>query len=374
MRVLFDGRSLLGKYGGGIPEYTRLLLRHLVETDDEWKYVLFQNSFKGVGKEAFPGVERVVDWHLPNRLVDLSSLFLKLPRVGMFRKYDVFLKPHFHPLWSAKRLPTVLTFHDLWFEKFPEHFSWKKRIWHLSQSARAQAERAERIIAVSEATKKDVQELYGIESKKIQVVHSGINPFFKEHVPLEVVRGFRDEHRLWDPFVLCVGTIEPRKNLVGALRAFEIVKERIPDLEFVVVGSEGWLSKPIVKELKNSKYKESIRLWGKASYEDLRNLYKTASVFLFPSFFEGFGFPPLEAQAAGTPVVASLEGSLREILEDSVLGVDPRDHEEIADALETVLSSEEMRDEYIKRGKKNAERFDWRKTARETKQVLESVV
>jgi glycosyltransferase involved in cell wall biosynthesis len=175
------------------------------------------------------------------------------------------------------------------------------------------------------------------------------------------------------PFILFVGTLEPRKNIAGAVRAFNILKQRpvYHDLEFVIAGRLGWLYDEVLKEVRASPYRRSIRLWGEATRQDLVMLYNSADVFCYPSFFEGFGFPPLEAQACGTPVVASTGGSLPEVLGESALLADPARHEDIAEALHTVLSNEGEAARLRAAGFENVGRFSWERSGRETLEWLE---
>ncbi|MDP3975269.1 MAG: glycosyltransferase family 1 protein, partial [Candidatus Jorgensenbacteria bacterium] len=374
MRILIDVRPLLSGVSTGVEEYTKEIVSKLLTLGAKHRYTLFWNGLRA-GKLPRPWRELPrVNWRIPNKLLDLSFHYLNFPKVDRFVRTDLIFSPHFNLLRMSPTVRRVITFHDLSFVRFPKFFSPRKRLWHAMQDIRTQARTASRLIAVSEFTKTDLVHYFGIPPEQIAVIHSGVNRRYRELPPRDFsLLRFRAVKNLVHPFILAVGTLEPRKNLVGAIRAFNILKERSVhrDLEFVMVGRLGWLYDEVLKEVRASPYRKYLRLWGAATANEILMLYNSADVFCYPSFLEGFGFPVLEAQACGCPVVASTGGSLPEVLEESALLVGPEQHEALAEALHAVLTDEGEAARLKAAGFVNVGRFSWERAARETLAWLE---
>ena len=375
MKILFDARTMMRGNATGIPGYARNIIENLLYHDKENEYVFFANSLRG-GNPSFLHSEqrtpRVINWHIPNRLLDLSLRFFHAPKPDRFVSADVVFNPHFNVFAASNSVRRVVTFHDLSFLRYPEFFSRREQLWHWRQDPKRQARDATHLIAVSCVAKRDLMEYYKISEKKISTIPLGINPYFSAPVDADILDAFRRTHHLENPFLLFVGTLEPRKNIEGVIRAFDILKTRRPfaPLKLVIAGGKGWLYDDILKRAARSAWKNDIIFWGFASYTELRNLYRSASVFVFPSFYEGFGFPPLEAQASGTPVVASSRGALAEVLGNSALVADPVNPESIAVQVESLFNNQGLRERITAKGSTNARRFRWEKTAEATLSVL----
>ncbi len=387
MQILVDIR-LLGKGGvSGIEEYTRNLLQQILTIDRSNDYILFYNGLRkqlldiNVAPRLRSGI-KVIDWHLPNKVLDFSTRFFRFPAIDNFIKTDLVFSPHFNIL-SVRKAPRVITFHDLSFLHHPSFFSWKQKFWHWLQNIKKQAREAEKIIAVSEFTKNDLVNLLGISPEKISVVYSGISEEFgkiaasstsdlayRQAGASEV--GARNDHK---PYILYLGTLEPRKNVPAIIRAFNILKNKAAfrDWQLVIAGRPGWLFEDILREISASPHKGDIVLKGAVSPEERVSLYNLAKVFVYPSFFEGFGFPPLEAQACGCPVVVSDRTSLPEIVGDSALLVNPWKVEDLANAVEEAALNNQLRGKLIKAGQENVKRFTWKKTAEETLEVFNNI-
>ncbi|MFH0806529.1 MAG: glycosyltransferase family 1 protein [Candidatus Brennerbacteria bacterium] len=374
MRILIDVRPLLSGVTSGVEEYTKEIVSKLLVLGSNHRYTFFWNGLRA-GRLPRPWREfPQVNWRVPNKLLDLSFRYLSYPAVDRLVHTDLIFSPHFNLLRHTKKVRRVITFHDLSFVRFPKFFPPRKRYWHSSQDVRRQAEEATRLIAVSDFTKQDLVRCFDIPQEKIAVIHSGVNPRYHELAPRDLaLLRFRAVRDLVRPFMLFVGTLEPRKNIVGSIRAFNLLKERAVhrDLDFVIVGRLGWLYDEVLKEVRASPHRRHIRLWGAATREELVMLYNSAEVFCYPSFLEGFGFPVLEAQACGTPVVAGRAGSLPEILGESALLADPERHEEIAEALHKVLTDEGEAERLRTAGFANVGKFSWERSGRETLEWLE---
>lgn len=264
----------------------------------------------------------------------------------------------------------MLTVHDLSFLKYPEFFSARKNFWHRLVKAKKLLKRFSLVIAVSENTKRDIVELGGINPDKVRVIYSGVGEEYKK-LPLInyqfSVKRVRDKYNLPERFILYLGTIEPRKNVDGIIRAYNqlrVMSCELRDYKLIIAGARGWKSENIYREWDKSAFKNDIKFLGYVEPDDKIYLYNLASVFIYPSFYEGFGFPPLEAMACGVPVVASFASSLPEVVGDAALMVDPYNINDLAGALEKVLVDENLKNKLIARGLEQAKKFSWRETAR----------
>ncbi|MCX7682258.1 MAG: glycosyltransferase family 4 protein, partial [Anaerolineae bacterium] len=261
--------------------------------------------------------------------------------------------------------PTVITVHDLSFLRFPELFRPANRLY-LALMTRLSARRAHRLIAVSAFTAAETTRLLGIPSERISVIYHGVDPAFRPLPPDEVAE-FRHRMGLPPRFVLFVGTLEPRKNLVRLVEAFARIRDN--QVRLVLVGGQGWLCAELFASVEALGLTERVIFAGYVDNETLPLWYNAATVLAYPSLYEGFGLPVLEAQACGTPVLASNTSSLPEAAGDAAIMVPPDDVEALATALDQLLSSEGLRQEMRERGLRHAAQFSWQRTARETAQV-----
>ncbi|MEK7542864.1 MAG: glycosyltransferase family 1 protein, partial [Patescibacteria group bacterium] len=352
-KILIDARVLGRGKTSGIEEYTRLLIEYLFEIDSENEYTFFTN---GLREPFFPSQwekkEKVkrLKWRLPNKFLNLSFLVARMPNVDAYARADIVFSPNINILSTSKKTKRIITFHDLSFIHFPEFYMLRSRFWFWFQSYRRQALKADRIIADSDFTAMDIENTLSIPREKIVTVHCGINPFYKKIEEKELISDFRKTCKLEAPFLLFVGVLEPRKNIPSIIRSFSILKEKpqFSDLKLVIVGRKGWLYDTIFREAKSSRFENDIVFWGNASFEEIRFLYNACEAFIYPSFFEGFGFPPLEAQACGAPVISSNRSSIPEILGSSALLTDPWKIGEQVSALESVIGNSSMRGMLIK--------------------------
>ncbi len=392
MDIGIDLRVLAGGSYGGIAQYLLGLLPELFKVDRKVKFKLFFSSYhlQGLALQVDNLIKeeenvRLFKFNYPNRLLFASSRLLNYPKLDhLVQGADVFFSPHFFSAPLSSRCRSVVTFHDLSFFRYPEFFSWRNNIWHrLEMNPRRQAQQAAKIIAVSQSTKDDLVNLLGVDSQKVNVIYSGIadqgrrGTVFCENLnkklcspePLNVLK----KYNLSENFFLFLGALEPRKNILGILKAFSYLKStnQVPqDSALVIAGPLGWLYGDIFKFYKSSAYKESIHLIGPVEEQEKATLYSLAKVFVYPSFFEGFGFPVLEAMAAGTPVVTSRNSSLPEVAGGAGLLVDPYNIKAIAAAMRDLFWDESLRAWHIKKGLEQAQKFSWRKTAEETLKVL----
>ncbi len=366
MKIFIDIRCLDTPIRSGIPEYAFDLTNALLDRKGNDEYVLFTNSFRK-RLENLPlknKSDACINWKVPNRILDAISFFPRWPKIDRIVKADVYFSPHFNVLAFKEPRRHVVTIHDLSFAHFPEFFPRRKNLWHFEQDWRRQISEAGKVIAVSDFTREDILEMFRLPDERVVRVYPGLNERYR---PLPRSKTGREA-----PFFLYVGTLEPRKNVIGLIRAFNILKTRPANKDFrlVIAGAPGWLYDRIFKEATSSPYAGDIKLLGPVTSEEVLHLYNNAAAFVYPSFFEGFGFPPLEAQKCGCPVVASNRSSLPEVLGPSALLVDPSRLDEIATAMEAAAMDGKLRTELIRRGLENSSRFDWQSSAEEVRKVL----
>jgi glycosyltransferase involved in cell wall biosynthesis len=277
-----------------------------------------------------------------------------------------------HLLLPLRSVPTVLTVHDLIFRHLPEHHKPLNR-WYLNWSLPLYCRRATHVITISECTRRDLIAAYDVAPEKVSVIHEAADPRFAPQAP-DRVAAVRRRYGLPERYLLFVGTIEPRKNLTRLLRAFEAVhREGLSDA-LVVVGKQGWLYGDFFAELEASPVREAVVLPGYVPDGDLPAIYAGAQALVWPSLYEGFGLPVLEAMACGTPVACSGTSSLPEVGGEAALYFDPASQGAITDAVRRLLGDADLRAELVGRGFERAARFSWDRVAAETEAVYEAVI
>ncbi len=280
----------------------------------------------------------------------------------------LFLPIQAAPLLLPKTIEVTATIHDLAWKKYPETFTWKDRC-KLDILLRRVIRRADKLIAVSEATKKDVLQYFPhLDPKKIRVIHHGFDEtFFEQRLTQEdvdaqlLIRGLKT-----GSYILYVGALQPRKNLVRLIEAFEKMKPENPEARLVLAGEVAWLAEEILAQRERSLYKEDIILTGKVSFTELRALYQGARVFAFPSLYEGFGIPLLEAFASGVPVLTGNNSSLPEVAGDGALYCDVLSVDDIAEKMTLLWQNEATRIELVTKGKQRLTNFSWQQCAEQT--------
>lgn len=376
MIIGIDIRVLGSEVKSGIEEYTENLLTHLLPLDKSIKFKLFFSSFKGELKKydwlSLKNVE-FYKFKIPNQFLFLSSGLLNSPKIDkLMGGVDVFFSPHFFLTSLSSACKRVTTFHDLSYIHYPELFLLRQRIWHnFEMNPSWQSRFSDKIISVSQSTKNDLVKIYGIDPAKIEVIYSGISQEMKRPSEEELSR-FKIKNNLPNNFILFLGKLEPRKNIAGLIRAFNVVKSggKFPDLKLVIIGSKGWLYDDIFKEIQNSNYRDDILLKSFIPDQERKFYYSLAEVFVYPSLFEGFGFPPLEAMACGTPVIVSNGSSLPEIVANAGLLVKSNNTDEIAHLISSIIADRKIRDKMASAGYNRSTFFNWDKTAEKTLECL----
>jgi len=294
------------------------------------------------------------------KLINFSSKILS-------PQFDLYWEPNFIPLDGVKAKKLITTVHDFSFMLYKE-FHPKERIEYYEKFFFKNVIKSDFIITGSNYSKQEIIEKLDFSEDKIRVIYHGINhDVFKVHENNEV------DFELPSEFILCVGSIEPRKNLKGLLKAYSLLDENLKNkYKLVLVGFSGWENKEIMTLINENK--NSIFYLGFLSDEELAKVYNRASCFVFPSFYEGFGLPPLEAMACGTPVVASRASSIPEVCLDTVEYFNPNDIDEISEKISLVLNDKDLQSKMIERGLKRASEFSWQKSADEHLKLFKEVL
>lgn len=375
MKIGIDLRCLESGEKSGVGEYAVNLVENILRLDQANSYLLFSNSFWEKNNylerfEKYPNV-RVKKFHWPNKLLNLCFWYLNWPKIDrMLGGAEVLFLPNLNFAAWSKKTKVILTIHDLSFEYYPETFSEKRRLWHWFINPKKLAGRAGRIIAVSDSTKSDLISRYGVDPSKIKMIHSAAAESFRvlDRNDLALAK-IAKKYALPYKFILYLGTIEPRKNISGLIQAYDRLRRlgnpELDKYKLVIAGSVGWKSDQIFSAIENSPYSADIIATGMIASKDMPMIYNLASLFVYPSFFEGFGFPPLEAMACGVPVVTSNNSSLPEVVGDAAILIEPEEPEEIFHAMREVLLNRELSAKLRAKGLEQANSFSWSKTAGE---------
>ena len=357
----------------GLGRYAESLTRAL-NAQAPGRLALFYNREQGIaplaGLEALPSSTvalgykpwRMAVWAGQVAGLDFGRL---LPGAELFHATE-------HLLLPLRRVPTVLTIHDLIFRHLPQHHKRLNR-WYLNWTLPLYCRRATRIIAVSEQTRREVVAAYHIQPERIRVIPEAPAEGFGP-APSARVQAARARYHLPERYLLTVGTLEPRKNLVRLLEAWQPLYAAGAAPPLVIAGKPGWLNEAFMAALEHSPQRAGVVLTGYVPDGDLPALYGGAEVFVFPSLYEGFGLPPLEAMACGVPVACSNASSLPEVVGDAALLFDPLDVSAMRAALERLSADGNLRAELARCGLERSRQFSWAETARQTLAVYQQAM
>lgn len=378
MRIGIDYTSAV-RQSAGIGRYTRSLVRALARLDSDNHYALLVPSD---GRELAetqsaphpmegPGNFRTVRAPLTERALAVMWQRLRIPLpVEVFTgRIDICYSPDFvlPPTRAKKR---ILTVHDLSFKRVPETAVPNLK-WYLDEAVPRAVKRADLILADSNATRTDLIELFQTPPERVETLYSGVDDYFCPVTDKALLAGVLARHGLAKPFILSVGTIEPRKNLVRLIEAFSRLG-RQGEFDLVIVGGRGWMSEEIFSAPARFGVAPAVRFLGYVPESDLPALYSLASLFVYASLYEGFGLPVLEAMACGAPVITSDNSSMPEVAGEAAVLVDPRSVEGIQNSIARLLEDGNARSELGRRGRERAARFTWDASARRLLTAFES--
>ncbi len=372
LRVAVDYRPV-EKHSSGIARYVSELVQRIESYPDLTLWLLSSDPLRPV-RRVRPE-DRFAEPYLPARIpFPFKKIVRKAhtePRfAAVFDRVDI--------VWGTSYvLPTlkkisckqIVTVHDMAAVYYPETIP-EKMLQTLSDLP-YHLDAADAVFVVSEATKVDVVKHFGTDAKKIRVIYNGVSDRFRRlDGSLEVAR---NRYRLPKRFFLFVGTVEPRKNLVRLIQAFNRVGKEL-DQDLVIVGAKGWMASPLFDEINRSPFRDRIHLTGFVEEVDLPAVYNLADALIYPSLYEGFGIPVVEAMACGTPVVTSNVSALPETANDAAVLVDPLDTDRLAHAMERIVHDEELRASLRAKGLVRARRFSWDASARDVVRCFRDLI
>jgi glycosyltransferase involved in cell wall biosynthesis len=370
LRIAIDAHAV-GTQLAGNETYAINLIEALAEIDSVNRYTLYVSKREAVDrfKNRWPNFSvRLTLPHTPLVRIPLT-LSAELRRNPVDVLHVQFTSPPFAPC------PVVVSIHDLSFEHLPLTFNWRSR-FQLRLTVRRSARQAARILVPSESVRGDIIETYQISPERVNTIPLAAPAHFGPVADEKELQRVRQTYGIVGDYILSVGSIQPRKNLARLVGAYSRLRRERPDVKLpklALVGKKAWLYDETLRAINESGLGGLILLTGYVAEADLPAIYSSALCFVYPSYFEGFGLPPLEAMKCGTPVIAGNRTSLPEVMGDAGLLIDPFDEAAIASALARLINNSDLRAELRVKGLKRAELFDWRETARRTLQVYEEV-
>jgi glycosyltransferase involved in cell wall biosynthesis len=367
MRIGIDARKL---HDFGIGTYLQNLLRQLARLDAEWEYVLFcKPEDRAWIDELGPNFRAVVVRAAPYSVLEQLVIPLRLLR----ERVDVYHSPHY-VLPLLVPCPSVVTIHDCIHLMFPQYLPNRLAPYYARLFMWWAAHRSARVMTVSEASKRDILRFFDIGAAKVSVIPNAIDERFRVPPPDEEAHRIRERFQLHEPFVLYAGNVKPHKNVERLIEAFyQLHANGFDDLKLLIIGNDISKYATLRRSIHAHNLHKYVRFLGFVPDQTLAILYRLASVFVFPSLYEGFGLPPLEAMASGTPVVTSNVSSLPEVVGTAAVLVDPHDAHAIAEGIAHVLYDARLREELRRRGLERAASFSWETAARTVRGIYGEV-
>ena len=375
MRIVYDV-SHIRRQRAGIGRLATMQLKGVLAADRKREFVLHgwapDLDVDTIQSFAQTNVKLSIA-QLPGTIKRLYWNYLRFPPLNtLIGRFDIFhgAEPLMPPLGNAK---SIVSFNDSAYYKFP-HFYNKQTAKKWDYLYRRSLRIADVVTVLSENTRRDLIEMMNLPERKIHVVRPPTDPFFSEQKSERDKAHARDKFSLPDQFMLFVGTLEPRKNITSLIKAFEMfLSEQKRQLSLVIVGRRGWLYEDILTTIQASPVRSSIHLLDYVSDTDLASLYQLAMMFVFPSLYEGHGYPVVEAMASGTPVITSNNSSLKEIGEGAALLINPESTSEICEAIGKLYDNDTLRQEMSQRGRQRAAEFSVERAVNSILQLYSSL-
>ena len=354
----------------GVSRYIHNLLLYLPQVDEQSEYV----AFLGPGHHQFPGwTQRTSRWRTENPLARIAWEQLAQPWASQRDRLQLLHAPvYVGPL--VPPCPLVVTIHDLSFYLYPELFRRFNRLY-LQQLTRQTVRRAVQVIADSESTRTDILRVLDVPPEKVVTIPAGVGEEMQPLQDPEPVRELRQCYELPERMILFLGTLEPRKNVLAVIEAYALLRQ-CPSFAhgLVIAGGKGWYYEEIYTRVEQLGLRDAVIFPGYVPDAELPIWYNAADLFVYPSLYEGFGLPPLEAMACGTPVIVSNVSSLPEVVGEAGLAVPPQDTQALADAIQTLLDDPERRQALREAGLARARQYSWKSTALQTSQLYQRIL
>jgi glycosyltransferase involved in cell wall biosynthesis len=368
VRIAIDVRKLRDY---GIGTYVRNLLRHLSRIDSSTDYVLIcRHEDCGSVEELGENFRAVPEPSRPYSFSEQLRIPLDLRRDGI----DLFHAPHY-VLPALVPCRSVVTIHDCIHLRFPQYLPNRFAYAYARSSLWVATHRSNRVLTVSEASKRDILRYFSVPEAKIDVIYNAIDERFGEPPTADEVLRVRERYQLNDPFILYAGNIKPHKNLERLIEAFHAMRKgELEHVKLLIIGDEISKYATLRRAVHKFKLHKHVRFFGFVPDRTLAVLYRLARVFVFPSLYEGFGLPPLEAMASGTPVITSNVSSLPEVVGDAALLIDPYDCSAIAEAMRRVLTEPALREDLRERGLRRVQEFSWDRSVRRVREIYSEVL
>ena len=369
MVIGIDASRANREHKSGVEWYAYHLLRNFYKLDVKNQYFLYSDRPLEVKLKNYPAnfTSKVLNWPLP-RFWTMGRLTLEM----LHQRPDILFVPsHTLPFIGGKK--NIITWHDIGYERYPETYNaWE--LASLKQGARRAYKLADKIITVSNFTKNEIITRHNVPEERIEVIYLGCNHQRWQPVAAEQAGPLLQQLNLTLPYFIYVGRLALRKNIIGLIRIYNRFREKYKSPHnLILVGPEGTYQNEINEEIKASPFKNEIKKLGWLNIDDLPALVSQAKALIYPSIYEGFGLPVLEAMSTGCPVIVSTAGSLPEIVGSAGLQVDAPDIEGFAAAMIKILEDQQLRQSLIERGSQRAANFTWENCAGQTLKVFESV-
>ena len=368
MRIAIDARKLRDF---GIGTYIRNLLRHLARLDADTEFVVLcrERDCASV-TELGENFRALTEPSAPYSLREQFAVPLELRRT----RADLFHAPHYvlPPMTPCR---SVVTIHDCIHLRFPQYLPSRLGYAYARSSLWVAAHRSARVLTVSEASKRDILEYFRVPESKVTVIYNAIDERFHEEPAADEVMRVRERYQLTDPFILYAGNIKPHKNLERLIEAFQMVRRgELEHIKLLIIGDEISKYAKLRRAVHRYKLHKHVRFFGFVPDATLAILYRLARVFVFPSLYEGFGLPPLEAMASGTPVITSNLSSLPEVVGDAAMLIDPYQPDAIAGAMRRVLQDDRLREDMRERGLARVREFSWGRSVKQVREIYDEVL
>lgn len=366
MSILFDARSMMSERLTGVGIFGKGLLDTLCNATLNEELIVYSNSRKNKKSEIENKISlstlractpRFIHSCIPNHLLHLSIMATGKPTLETLAKmptetHATVIAPNINFLSVKKTSKLILVAHDLSFTRFPYYYTPKMRLWHACTKPKKLFARADHVVAVSHTTAEDVAATYHVAASRITVMYPGLLPL-PHAIPTFTT--------LPKKYILCVSTLEPRKNIATLIASFSHLanNQNYHDLHLIIVGNDGGARRELLKCARGSPINERIHFLGYVSDQVKYSLMQSAAVFVYPSLFEGFGFPPLEAMQCGVPVISSSIATMHEVLQDAALYAHPHRSQEFALAIDAMLTDSTLHAHFAEKGRRHAAQFTW---------------